>query len=53
MEELKPKYKKYTAYKNSGVECLPAGEAGLGEIPEEWEVMRLGTKFVERKTNSI
>lgn len=27
--------------KDSGVECLPAGQAGIGEIPEDWEVKRL------------
>lgn len=27
--------------KDSGVECLPAGKAGIGEIPEGWEVKKL------------
>ena len=27
--------------KDSGIECLPAGQAGLGEIPEHWEVRKL------------
>ena len=27
--------------KDSGVECLPAGKAGIGEIPAHWEVKRL------------
>ena len=26
---------------DSGIECLPAGQAGLGEIPAHWEVKRL------------
>jgi len=30
-----------TKYKDSGIECLPAGEVGLGEIPEHWEVKKL------------
>lgn len=33
---------KYSSYKDSGVEWL-------GEIPVEWELTRLGTKFIERK----
>jgi len=33
---------KYSAYKDSGVEWL-------GEIPERWELTRLGTRFKERK----
>ena len=33
---------KYPAYKDSGVEWL-------GEIPEGWELTKLGTKFIERK----
>ncbi|MEI7525445.1 MAG: restriction endonuclease subunit S [Mariniphaga sp.] len=37
------KIQKYPAYKPSGVEWL-------GEIPEHWELTRLGTKFEERKT---
>lgn len=35
--------KKYDKYKNSGVQWL-------GEIPEHWELTRLGTRFLERKT---
>lgn len=35
--------KKYDQYKNSGVEWL-------GEIPEHWELTRLGTRFLERKS---
>lgn len=35
--------KKYDQYKNSGVEWL-------GEIPVHWELTRLGTRFLERKT---
>ncbi|WP_233897723.1 restriction endonuclease subunit S [Tenacibaculum piscium] len=35
--------KKYSTYKNSGVEWL-------GEIPEHWDLTRLGTRFEERKT---
>ena len=35
--------KKYTAYKTSGV-------GWLGEIPEHWEMTRLGTRFEERRT---
>lgn len=34
---------KYPVYKDSGVEWL-------GEIPEQWELTRLGTRFEERKT---
>ena len=33
---------KYPKYKDSGVEWL-------GEIPSEWELTRLGTRFIERK----
>jgi len=36
------KLEKYSSYKESGVEWL-------GEIPEGWELTRLGTKFIERK----
>ncbi len=36
------KLEKYPAYKDSGVEWL-------GEIPEGWELTKLGTKFIERK----
>ncbi|MGP1527999.1 MAG: restriction endonuclease subunit S [Campylobacter sp.] len=36
------KFKRYDSYKNSGVEWL-------GEIPSHWEVVRLGSKFIERK----
>lgn len=34
---------KYAEYKDSGVEWL-------GEIPEGWELTRLGTRFIERRT---
>ena len=34
------KYKKYSSYKDSGVEWL-------GEIPEEWDVRRFKTLFNE------
>lgn len=37
------KIEKYLAYKNSGVEWL-------GEVPEHWEITRLGTRFTERRT---
>jgi type I restriction enzyme S subunit len=40
---LKTNLQKYPAYKPSGVEWL-------GEIPEHWELTRLGTRFEERKT---
>lgn len=33
----------YSKYKDAGVEWL-------GEIPEHWELTRLGTRFLERKT---
>lgn len=36
------KFKRYDSYKNSGVEWL-------GEIPSHWEMVRLGSKFIERK----
>lgn len=36
------KFKRYVSYKNSGVEWL-------GEIPSHWEMVRLGSKFIERK----
>ena len=36
------KFKRYDSYKNSGVEWL-------GEIPSHWEIVRLGSKFIERK----
>ena len=36
------KFKRYVSYKNSGVEWL-------GEIPSHWEMIRLGSKFIERK----
>lgn len=31
--------------KDSGVECLPAGKAGIGEVPSHWEVKRLRNVF--------
>ena len=37
------KEKKYSEYKDSGVEWL-------GEIPSSWDLTRLGTRFEERKT---
>lgn len=37
--------------KDSGIECLPAGQAGLGEIPEHWEVKKL--KYIFYNRNSI
>lgn len=40
---IKPTFPKYPAYKDSGVEWL-------GEIPEEWELTRLGTRFAERRS---
>lgn len=40
---LEIKTERYPAYKDSGVEWI-------GEIPEGWEVTRLGTRFIERKT---
>ena len=36
------KFKRYDSYQNSGVEWL-------GEIPSHWEMVRLGSKFIERK----
>jgi len=36
------KLERYPKYKDSGVEWL-------GEVPEHWELTRLGTKFFERK----
>ena len=36
------KFTSYVSYKNSGVEWL-------GEIPSHWEIVRLGSKFIERK----
>ncbi len=41
MEKFKEK--KYSEYKDSGVEWL-------GEIPSTWDLTRLGTRFEERKT---
>lgn len=35
-------FKRYDSYKNSGVEWL-------GQIPSHWEIVRLGSKFIERK----
>lgn len=43
-------YKKYPKYKPSGIECLPAAQAGIGEIPEHWEVKKM--RFVGRFTSS-
>lgn len=39
----KPTLQRYAAYKDSGVEWL-------GAIPEHWELTRLGTRFLERRT---
>ncbi|PKD17614.1 restriction endonuclease subunit S [Salegentibacter salinarum] len=39
----KPQLQKYPAYKDSGVEWLE-------EVPEHWELRRLGSRFEERKT---
>ncbi|WP_394775657.1 restriction endonuclease subunit S [Flavobacterium sp.] len=41
MEEIR--IEKYPAYKDSGVEWL-------GNVPEHWELTRLGTRFIERRT---
>ena len=35
--------RKYDTYKPSGVEWL-------GEIPEHWELTKLGTRFLERRS---
>ena len=35
-------FKRYDSYKNSGVEWL-------GQIPSHWKIVRLGSKFIERK----
>ncbi|WP_281846765.1 restriction endonuclease subunit S [Olleya namhaensis] len=43
MVEVENKLQRYDSYKDSGVEWL-------GEIPEHWELTRLGTRFKERKT---
>ncbi|MCX6272119.1 MAG: restriction endonuclease subunit S [Bacteroidetes bacterium] len=40
---MKNSQQKYPAYKASGVDWL-------GEIPEHWEINRLGTRFLERRT---
>lgn len=39
----KLKLKRYRDYKESGVEWL-------GEVPQHWELTRLGTRFLERRT---
>lgn len=39
----KATYQKYPAYKDSG-------EVWLGDIPQDWELTRLGTRFSERRT---
>jgi type I restriction enzyme S subunit len=36
-------FPKYPAYKDSG-------EVWLGQVPKEWELTRLGTRFLERKS---
>ncbi|QXP65789.1 restriction endonuclease subunit S [Polaribacter sp. AHE13PA] len=43
MVEVENKVQRYERYKDSGVEWL-------GEIPEHWDLTRLGTRFKERKT---
>jgi type I restriction enzyme S subunit len=43
MVEAETKIQRYDTYKESGVEWL-------GEIPEHWELTRLGTRFKERRT---
>ena len=40
-QTIETNYPKYPAYKDFGVECLPAGQVGLGEIPKGWEVRKL------------
>lgn len=42
-KEINRTFEKYPEYKDSGVEWL-------GEIPESWELARLGTYFNERRT---
>jgi type I restriction enzyme S subunit len=39
-------YKKYPKYKPSGIECLPAALAGIGEIPEHWVLKKI--KYVAK-----
>lgn len=41
--------------KDSGVECLPAGQAGIGEIPEHWEVknLRYAFKFLNHRRSPL
>lgn len=41
--ETKIKYEKYISYKSTGIDWL-------GEIPEHWELSRLGSFFEERRT---
>jgi type I restriction enzyme S subunit len=43
IEEIKTEFQKYSEYKDSGVKWL-------GEIPRGWELTRLGTRFIERRT---
>lgn len=43
MVETETKIQRYESYKASGVEWL-------GDIPEHWELTRLGTRFEERRT---
>lgn len=43
MVEIENKVQRYETYKDSGVEWL-------GEIPEHWDLTRLGTRFEQRKT---
>lgn len=42
-EATKATFQKYSAYKDSG-------EVWLGEVPKEWELTRLGTRFLERRS---
>lgn len=43
MVDVENKIQRYESYKDSGVEWL-------GDIPEHWELTRLGTRFEERRT---
>lgn len=43
MVTTKTTFQKYSAYKNSG-------EYWLGEVPKDWELTRLGTRFLERRS---
>jgi len=39
--------------KDSGIDCLPAGQAGIGQIPIHWEVERFKDSFDLKTGNSI